>query len=901
MAVQKWYALNAEAVVKSLGTSEKGLTSEEVKKRLAKFGPNALPEEERTSMFKIFLHQFASPLIYLLLIGGAIALILSEFVDAFVIFLVVVLNAVIGYIQESKAEQSIRALQKMVVPKARVIRNGREIEISSEEVVPGDIVIISSGSKVPADMRLVEALELKINEAMLTGESYPVEKKTEPIIVENLALGDQKNMAFMGTVVVHGRGKGVVVATGSATVLGGIARSLKEVRTGDIPLQKKISDFTKKLGILVMGAVTILFVYGILTGRTFKEMLLTSIATIVATIPEGLPVVVTIALAIGVAKMAKRNAIIRKLPSVETLGSTTVICSDKTGTLTKNEMTVKKVYAGGKIYDVTGSGYNIDGKFLRDGKNVNLDSEEHLRIVLKIGILCNESNLKEDNGNYTVDGDPTEGALLIAAMKAGLKLDAERQKSPLLSIVPFESERGYMATLHKEENENVIYIKGAPEKVLDFCERDCSGKDLDREKIVRITEEFARNGLRVLAFAYAHVPGTVTKISDELLSSLLRKNFVFAGLQGMIDPPRPEAIEAVKGCRRAGIRVVMITGDHAITAKAIAEMLGIGGKEAKVLTGAELDKMSDDELFRVVEEVSVYARVSPHHKLRITEQLKKHGHIVAMTGDGVNDAPALKAAHVGVAMGKSGTDAAREAADIVLTDDNFASIFNAVREGRVVFDNIRKVVFFLIPTGLAAVLSILFAMMLNLPIPYIAVQLIWINIVTNGLQDVALAFEPGEKDVVERPPNNPKEPIMNDVLIARTIIVGTLISVGVILVFQIALARGDNIDHARTLAVTTMVFFQFFQVWNSRSEWETIFRIPVLSNKFLFFSLMGAVIAQLAFIYFQPFQAVFKTTALSLSDWLIVLLVSSTVIAVVEIDKGIRRLMKRSKVEIHQL
>ncbi|MEM3396960.1 MAG: HAD-IC family P-type ATPase [Thermoplasmata archaeon] len=896
MAVQKWYALNAETVVKSLDSSEKGLTSEEVKKRLAKFGPNALPEEERTSMFKIFLHQFASPLIYLLLVGGAIALILSEFVDAFVIFLVVVLNAVIGYIQESKAEQSIRTLQKMVVPKARVIRNGREIVISSEEVVPGDIVIISSGSKVPADMRLVEALELKINEAMLTGESYPVEKKTEPIIVENLALGDQKNMAFMGTVVVHGRGKGVVVATGSATVLGGIARSLKEVRTGDIPLQKKISDFTKKLGILVMGAVTILFVYGILTGRTFKEMLLTSIATIVATIPEGLPVVVTIALAIGVAKMAKRNAIIRKLPSVETLGSTTVICSDKTGTLTKNEMTVKKVYAGGKIYDITGSGYNLEGKILSDGKRVNPDSEEYLRIVLKIGILCNESNLKEDNGNYTVDGDPTEGALLIAAMKAGLKLDAERQKSPLLSIVPFESERGYMATLHKEENENVIYIKGAPEKVLAFCERDCSGKDVEGEKIVRITEEFARNGLRVLAFAYAHVPGTVTKISDELLSSLLRKNFVFAGLQGMIDPPRPEAIEAVKGCRRAGIRVVMITGDHAITAKAIAEMLEIGGKEAKVLTGAELDKMSDDELFRVVEEVSVYARVSPHHKLRITEQLKKHGHIVAMTGDGVNDAPALKAAHVGVAMGKSGTDAAREAADIVLTDDNFATIFNAVREGRVVFDNIRKVVFFLIPTGLAAVLSILFAMMLNLPIPYIAVQLIWINIVTNGLQDVALAFEPGEKDVVERPPNNPKEPIMNDVLIARTIIVGTLISIGVILVFQIALAKGDNIEHARTLAVTTMVFFQFFQVWNSRSEWESIFRIPVLSNKFLFFSLMGAVIAQLALIYFQPFQAVFKTTALSLSDWLIVLLVSSTVIAVVEIDKGIRRIMKRSKV-----
>ncbi|MCX8173230.1 MAG: HAD-IC family P-type ATPase [Thermoplasmata archaeon] len=898
MAASKWYALDTREVLEKFQSSEKGLASGEAKIRLEIYGPNKLPEEEGISRIKIFLHQFASPLIYLLLIGGAIALLLGEFVDASVIFLVVVLNAVIGYVQEARAERSIRALQKMVVPKARVLRDGKEIEVPSEDVVPGDILLIGSGTRVQADLRLLETTELKINEAMLTGESYPVEKTVSAMKAENLALGDQKNMAFMGTIVAHGRGKGVVVATGSATVLGSIAKSLKDVRTGEVPLQTKISQFTKKLGALVLAAVSALFVYGILTGRTVKEMLLTSIATIVATIPEGLPVVVTIALAIGVARMARRNAIIRKLPSVETLGSTTVICSDKTGTLTKNEMTVKSVYAAGKIYEVTGSGYNLDGKFLLGGREIEPGREETLLTVLRIGLLCNESNLKEENGNYSVDGDPTEGALLISAMKAGLKLEEERRKFSLLSLIPFESERGYMATLHGSHEGNIIFIKGAPEKVLGFCAKDCDGKTVESETIMKVTGEFARKGLRVLAFAYARVPETVTKISHEILVSLVKDSFVFAGLQGMIDPPRPEAIEAVKGCKRAGIRVVMITGDHAITAMAIAEMLGIADKNAKVLTGAELDKMSDEELFNAVKKVSVYARVSPHHKLRITEQLKRHGEIVAMTGDGVNDAPALKAAHVGVAMGKSGTDAAREAADIVLTDDNFASIFNAVREGRVVFDNIRKVVFFLIPTGLAAVISILLAMMLNLPIPYIAVQLIWINLVTNGLQDVALAFEPGEKDVIDRPPNNPKEPIMNDVLIIRTIIVGTLISVGVLLVFQAALAAGNTLEHARTLAVTTMVFFQFFQCWNSRSERESIFRIPPLSNKFLFFSLAGAVVLQIAFIYLPPFQAVFHTTPLSPTDWIIVLLVSSTVIALVEIDKGVRRMMKRRGVTL---
>ncbi len=885
-----WYQISTKDIYHQLKTSEKGLSSQEVEKRLKEYGYNKLTEEERINKLKIFIHQFASPLIYILIVAGIITIALKEYIDAGVLLSVVIINALIGYFQEYKAEQSIRALKKMLIPKARVLREGIEREISSEELVPGDIVILYSGIRVPADIRLIHTVELKIDESILTGESVPVEKHYHTIREENLTYGDQKNMAFTGTIVVSGRAKGVVVETGMNTVFGKIAKHIKEAETVKAPLQDKITKFANAIGILVLLASLLLFVVEVIIGETLKTAFMTAVAAAVAAIPEGLPVVVTIALAIGVARMAKHNAIIRKLHAVETLGSTTVIGSDKTGTLTKNEMTVKIIYDGKDTYEVEGSGYTPEGKILYEGFPINVKEKHHLINVLRIGLLCNESSVYLEDGDYKIEGDPTEAALIISAIKGGLEIEVEKERYKQIALIPFESERGYMATLHIHKGKKYIYVKGAPERVIEMCIRDGYGNDIDREKILTKATEFAKRGLRVLAFAYREVSDDIEELTcKEVEKCDAIHGLVFAGLQGMIDPPRPEAIEAIKGCKKAGIRVIMITGDHAVTAKAIGEMLGIGESKSKVLTGKDLSKMSDEELFQIVKEVSIYARVSPEHKLRIVEQLKRNGEIVAVTGDGVNDAPALKAAHIGIAMGKSGTDVAKEASDMVLADDNFVSIFNAVREGRIVFDNIRKVTFFLIPTGVASIISIIFAIVFGFPIPYLPAQILWINFVTNAIQDIALAFEPGEKGVLERPPRDPKEGIMSRVLIERTIIVGTLISLGVIYTFMNSLESGASIEKARTIAVTTMVFFQFFQAWNSRSEYESVFKINPLSNKILFIGLIFATFAQIAFVYSPALQWVFRTEAISFEDWRNIILVSLSVIGVVEIDKWFRR------------
>lgn len=548
------------------------------------------------------------------------------------------------------------------------------------------------------------------------------------------------------------------------------------------------------------------------------------------------------------------------------------------------------IYDGKDVYEVEGSGYEPKGNILHNGLPVNPKERHYLIDVLRIGLLCNESSVYVENGEYKIQGDPTEAALIVSAMKVGLSPEEEKERYRQIAIIPFESERGYMATLHRHKGKKYLFVKGAPEKVLEMCIKDSFGNEIDREKILHMANEFAKRGLRILAFAYREIKEEIEEITcKEIEKCDTVSGLIFAGLQGMIDPPRPEAIEAIKGCKSAGIRVVMITGDHAVTAKAIGEMLGISDSKSKVLTGKELERMSDEELFHKVKEVSIYARVSPEHKLRIVEQLKRHGEIVAVTGDGVNDAPALKATHIGIAMGKSGTDVVKEASDMVLTDDNFASIFHAVREGRIVFDNIRKVTFFLIPTGVASILSIILAMLFSVPIPYVPAQILWINLVTNALQDIALAFEPGEKGVLTRPPRDPKEGIMSRLLIERTIIVGALISAGIVFNFINALESGASLEKARTVAVTTMVFFQFFQAWNSRSEYESIFKISLLSNPFLFLSLIAATIAQLAFIYVPAFQWIFRTEPISIKDWQNILLVALSVIIVVEIDKWLRR------------
>ena len=885
----QWYQLDEQEVFNKLQTSEDGLSEDRAKKLLETHGANKLPEGKGVSRLKILLHQFTSPLIYILLVAGLVTAILVEYIDTGVIVAILILNAVVGYFQEYKAETSIRALKSMVVPKAKVVREGREKEVRSGDLVPGDIVLLASGIRVPADLRLFRTTELRIEEAALTGESVPVEKIKKPIEDENLTPGDQNNMAFMGTIVVNGRGRGIVVETGVKTVLGQIAREVEELSVTTTPLQQKIVKFAQFIGFIVLGSAASISILGLFLGISIAEIFKIAVAASVAAVPEGLPIVVTITMAIGISRMARRHAIVRNLPAVETLGSTTVICSDKTGTLTKNEMTVKVIYDGEHSYEVTGSGYEPKGEIFHEWESCNVATLKGLCGVVRIGVLCNESSLYEDNGQFKVNGDPTEGALIVSAMKAGLSFEEEKIRYPQLSILPFESDRGFMATLHHYNGKKIIFVKGAPEKVIEMCSQTPEGDRLDREKALRMAEHFAKDGMRVLAMAYKEAPDDLS----ELTHQDLEENLILAGMQGMIDPPRPEAIEAVKGCREAGIRVAMITGDHAVTASAIGRMFGISRERSKVLTGRELETMSDDDLFTKVKDVSVYARVSPHHKLRIVQQFMKHGEVVAVTGDGVNDAPALKAAHIGVAMGKTGTDVAKESADMVITDDNFASIFHAVEAGRVVFDNIRRVTLFLIPTGFAAIVSILIAMALDIPIPYVAAQLLWINLVTNGLQDVALAFEPGEKDVIKNPPRNPKEGIMSRLMYERSILVGLIISAGIIYNFISALDEGVSLERARTIAVTTMVLFQFFQAWNCRSELESVFRINPLSNPFLFYSMVAAFLAQIAVVYVPALQLVFRTEALSLAEWVKIGLVALTVVIAVEVDKAIRRYKKK--------
>ena len=880
-----WYQIDSKDSFRNLSTSEIGLTDKQVRERLLQYGPNKLAEEEKIRRFRILLHQFTSPLIYILLIAAIVTFFLKEYIDSGVIMAVVLLNSVIGYIQEFKAEEGVRALKKLIVPKARVLRDGIEKEVNSLELVPGDIVLLSSGSKVPADLRLFRTIELKIEEAMLTGESIPADKIITTINEDNLTPGDQRNIAFMGTVVASGRANGVVVETGQMTVLGQIAKEVKEVSAFKTPIQDKLDRFARLIGYMVIGFCAIVFWAGIMLGAKASDMFLIAVATAVSAIPEGLPVAVTITMAIGVARMARRNAIIRKLPAVETLGSTTVIGSDKTGTLTKNEMTVRLIFDGEKTYEVTGSGYEPEGMILHEQAAVSLDERENLRQVLRIGLLCNESNVYKEDGQYKVDGDPTEAALIISASKAGLRIEDEKNNHPQIEILPFESERGYMATLHKYKEKKFVFVKGAPEMVLDMCTMRMIDNGLDKNKILHVANIFAKEGLRVLAMAYKEVPADL----DEITHHDVESNMILTGLQGMLDPPRPEAVDAIRGCKEAGVRVVMITGDHATTASAISGMLGITTGETNVLTGKEIETMADDELFNTVKNYSVFARVAPQHKLRIARQLARHGEIVAVTGDGVNDAPALKAAHIGIAMGGTGTDVAREASDMVLADDNFASIFTAVEEGRVVYDNIRKVTLFLVSCGFGELIAILATIVMGIPIPYIPAQILWLNLVTNGLQDVALAFEPGERGILNKPPRKPKEGILSSLIIQRTFLMGIVLAVGTLYVFTSGLNSGVSIERARTVALTTMVFFQFYQALNCRSETESIFSMNPMSNLFLFYSMIAAFFAQLAVLYVPTFQWIFRTVPLTMTEWLQIGLVTVTVVVAVEIDKWIRR------------
>ncbi|EKE03853.1 MAG: hypothetical protein ACD_20C00137G0008 [uncultured bacterium] len=887
MEIGTYYKKAIDETFIELDTSYRGISDEEAQNRLKIYGTNSLEEKEEHPLWKLILHQFTSPLIYILLFAAVFTLLIQHYIDTIVIIVIVILNAIVGFFQEYKAEKAMQALKKLVTQKAFVVRNCKEDRINATDIVPGDIVTLSAGYKVPADVRLFEAKELEIDESMFTGESLPVYKKIEVIDRENLPVADQKNMAFMGTVITNGRGKGVIVRTGEKTELGKISRQVKTTTKEYSPIQRKFADLSRKIGVASFGLALLVVIIGLIQGITLYEIVLFAITMTVAVIPEGLPIVATITLAVGLKKMADKNAILRKLIAVETLGSCNYICSDKTGTITENKMTVVKAYANGKEFEFTGVGYDPAGEVLHNGQKI--EEDEELCKLLLTGLLCNSSDLYKENEEWQIKGDPTEAALIVSAMKYGINIEEKEYKYKLVDEIPFSSKRQYMAIMYQEGDECVIFVKGAPEQILDFS-KDNYKKEYSDQYI-----NMAQKGLRALGFGIKRIRACPEEVNLEKESTT---DLELVGFQGIIDPPRESAVEAIKGTKRAGIKTVMITGDHKLTATTIAKQIGIYKDGDMVITGQEIDENGKEFLDKNVEKISVYARVSPHHKLEIIEALQNKGNVVAVTGDGINDAPALKKANIGVAMGKIGTDVAKEASDMVLKDDNFASIFEAVKVGRIIFDNIRKVTFFLVPTGIGIALAVIFSLIFNLPLPFLATQVLWVNLVTNGLQDVALAYEPGEKDIEKQPPRNPKENIINKLLFNRIIVIALVIAAGTLLLYWYELQRDVSLTYARTTALNTIVFFQFFQVWNSRSFRKSVFRMNPFTNSFLFVSLTIAVLAQIAVITFKPLQFVFHTTELSLTTWIITILVASIVVLVVEIDKFYLRRREVERLEI---
>ena len=887
---QPWYTLTAGKVCEVVDTSsETGLTEEEVEKRILFFGPNEIAMEAGLTRWQILIHQFKDPLIYILLAAAFVTFVLQDYIDSGVIMAVVLLNAVIGYIQENKAQSAIRALSRLSDPKAQVIRNGREVEIPSRELVPGDIILLSSGGRVAADMRIITSKGLEVDESALTGESEVINKQVDPLPTPNLVPADQKNMAFAGTIVTQGRAKAVVVRTGDSTELGKIASTVKEIGITKTPLQEKVDKLGKHIGNLILGFALLIAVIGILYSMDPSEIFITVVAMAVSAIPEGLPVILTVTLAIGVRRMANRRAIIRSLPAVETLGSTTVIGSDKTGTLTKNQMTVRQIWADDKLFETTEAGYQLEGAISEDGNEVVPPTQSGLFQTLLAGTLANEANVTAVESGEP-QGDPTEIALHVSAYKGGIRLSDIRLQKEQLDYLPFEPERKFMATLNRDESGQTIFMKGAPEAVLDRCKyqlKDGERVPVDSEKVKSVSKQMAAQGLRVLAMAYR---STESEYLEDM--SVLEDEFVLTGLQGMEDPVRPEVVEAVQSAQESGIRVIMITGDHVDTAEAIGRQLGLDPEEHGALEGKVLERLSDEELDLQLMNVNIFARVSPKHKYRIVDRLKKLGHVVAVTGDGVNDAPALRAAHIGVAMGKSGTDVAREASDMVLSDDNFASITSAIEEGRIVFSNIRKVTFFLLSTAVGELIVILIAVLMNWPLPFIAVQILWINLVTNGLQDIALAFEPGEPGILKRKPRPTKEGILTGRLMERLGGVGLVLAAGTLGTFWWVYQQTADLDMARTAAMTQMVVFQFFHVINCRSLDRSIFRINFFSNKFLFVSLTAALLAHLAVLHVGFLQTIFRTMPLSSEQWMVIVGVGILVILGGELDKIINRWRK---------
>ncbi len=883
-ASDHYYALNSTEVFKKLSTSGQGLSEDEASNRLEAYGKNELEKRKTTTPAKIFFRQFASFIIVILLIAIAISVIIGEKIDAVVIAIIVVLNALFGFVQEYKAEKAIEALKKLTALRSKVIREGIEKEIDASELVPGDMVLLDTGSKIPADARLISIASLQVDEASLTGESVPSKKMVEELD-SGTPITDQENMVFMGTTVTKGHATAVITRTGMDTEIGKIADMVQSVKEKLTPLQENLHQFGKWLSYVTIVICAIVFGIGIL--REFLvvfsiempfviEMFLAAVALAVAAIPEGLPAIVTISLALGVRKMARRNALIRQLPAVETLGCTNVICSDKTGTLTKNEMTVTQIYANHRSIKVSGHGYEPVGDFfVEDNKTAG---KQDMELLLKIGLLCNDSRLNH-NDKWEIFGDPTEGALLVSAGKIGMDKIEMEKKYPRITEIPFDSERKLMTTVHETENGKTAFVKGAPDIIISRCNYIYSDGHISelsqevKDKIIKTNHEMADKALRVLGFAYKKLDPGYESVSEELEHEL-----VFVGLQAMFDPPRENVKESIAKCKTAGIKTIIITGDHKLTAVAVAKDLGLFHETSIALSGDELDQMDDKKLKNIVEDVAVYARVSPEHKVRILEALKKKGHVVAMTGDGVNDAPALKKADIGIAMGITGTDVAKEASDIILVDDNFSSIVNAVEEGRGIYSSLKQFIQYTLSSNLGEILVIFIAILIGWPLPLIAIQILWVNLLTDGLPGLALGLDPFNKDIMSRPPRKRDEKIISRDVVQNILIVGFVMMAGTLILFY---DYGIETLKAKSIAFTSVVLFQLFNVLTYRAK---NFRINIKASKYLIGAVGITVLLQIIVLY-TPLNEAFKTVPLNLLDWVKIVLMSFSLYVILELRK----------------
>ncbi|MBW3113930.1 cation-translocating P-type ATPase [Bacillus sp. MCCB 382] len=876
----KFHEMRQEDIEQSLNTNyQEGLSTDHVAERRKQFGYNQLEEAEKQSALLLFFSQFKDFMVLVLLAATLISGLLGEYIDAIAIIAIVLINGFLGFFQERKAERSLQALKELSAPQVSVLRDGKWVKIVSKEVIIGDVIRFGSGDRIGADVRLIEANNLEIEESALTGESVPVAKSTQPVNGENMSLGDLENMAFMGTMVTRGNGIGVVTSIGMKTAMGQIADMIQKAETMTTPLQRRLEELGKILITVALVLTALVVGIGVIQGHDMYTMFLAGVSLAVAAIPEGLPAIVTVALSLGVQRMIKKKAIVRKLPAVETLGCASVICSDKTGTLTQNKMTVTHLWSGGKTWTVTGTGYEPDGQFYNGERRVTPHSENALQQLLTFGMLCNHAELVTREGSFIVDGDPTEGALLVAGLKAGLSRESLQKKFTIVKEFPFDSTRKMMSIIAVDQNGKYFSVtKGAPDVLVGKSESVLWEGRLQRKsseitgEVEGAIHDMSSNALRNIAIAYKPIKD---RAWESLTESDIEEGVTFIGLQGMIDPPRPEVKQAVKECRAAGIKTVMITGDHVLTAKAIAKQLGILKNKDRVLDGKALNQMEVHELEEIVDEVSVFARVSPEHKLKIVKALQNRGHVVAMTGDGVNDAPAIKSSDIGVAMGITGTDVAKESSSLVLLDDNFATIKSAIQEGRNIYENIRKFIRYLLASNVGEILVMLFAMILALPLPLVPIQILWVNLVTDGLPAMALGLDKPEDDVMKRKPRHPKEGVFARGLGWKVVSRGFLIGGATLLAFMLSYkTHPDHLAYAQTVAFATLVMAQLIHVFDCRSEVSVFSRNP-FGNMYLVWAVLSSLILMLIVIYVPSLQPIFHTVPIVLKDWLLIIGLSS--------------------------